>query len=112
MGKPSRQKGITAEREVVKVASSVSKCPCCKIYVTPLSRRIPLSGATDFAKGDVQIAWNGNPVLFQTYEIKVRAKLGTLYKWLGDNDGLILREQSNTNRGRDWLLVVRLKEGR
>ena len=75
MGKASRDKGAREERAVVTYwkAQGVDAC------------RVPLSGATDFAKGDVMLHGLQG-------ECKVRADgFKTLYGWLGDNDFLTVR---------------------
>lgn len=115
MGKSQRDKGLNAERAVVHLLNGLQRCPCCDADIVPVAQRVPLSGATDYAKGDVEADW-GRPYppmdqrkRPQVYEVKVRARMKFIYDALGDNDGLVLREQSNENKGRDWLLVVRLK---
>jgi len=80
MGKASRDKGARFEREIVHTAE-----------VRGLHAvRVPLSGATDFAKGDVVVS---NDVDSWTIEAKKRANgFRTIYAWLekGDCDLLVI----------------------
>ena len=81
MGKFSRDKGALFEREVVTLARTYDL----------KAQRVPLSGATEYARGDVEItpAWDDAPLVF---ELKRRRELpGWLLEALGDNHGLILR---------------------
>lgn len=81
MGKMSRTKGAVYEREVVNQA---------KEYGLE-AQRVPLSGATSYAKGDVEITpgFEDHPWVF---ECKRRKELpGWMLEALGDNAGLILR---------------------
>ena len=73
MAKASRDKGARFEREIVARAQSHG--------LTAV--RVPLSGATDFAKGDVVV---GNDVDDWVIEAKKRADgFKQLYSWL-END--------------------------
>lgn len=77
----SRNKGAGFEREIVNLA---------KEYALK-AQRVPLSGATEFAKGDVHItpSFADAPWVF---ELKRRKELpGWLLEALGENAGLILR---------------------
>lgn len=80
-GTYSRNKGATFERAIVNEARERGLN----------AKRVPLSGATDYAKGDVEITpgFGDKPWVF---ELKRRK---TLPAWLndalGDNAGLILR---------------------
>lgn len=81
MGKFSRDKGALFERQVVLEAREHGLN----------AQRVPLSGATSFAKGDVQITptFSDKP---WTFECKRRKELPAwLEEALGDNAGLILR---------------------
>lgn len=81
MGKMSRTKGAVFERELVNKA---------KEYGLE-AQRVPLSGATTYAKGDVEITpgFDSKPWVF---EAKRRKELpGWMLEALGDNAGLILR---------------------
>ncbi len=70
MGKPSRDKGARFEREIVARARSHG--------LTAV--RVPLSGATEFAKGDVVV---GNSVDDWVVEAKKRADgFKQIYQWL------------------------------
>ncbi len=81
MGKFSRDKGANFEREVVNEAIAMGLD----------AKRVPLSGATSFAKGDVTIV-PGFASQPWTFELKRRKALpGWLSEALGDNAGLILR---------------------
>lgn len=81
MGKLSRDKGAVFERSIVTIASEYGLA----------AQRVPLSGATSYAKGDVEITPNFDPTPW-VFECKRRK---TLPAWLedalGDNAGLILR---------------------
>ena len=81
MGKFSRDKGANYEREVVNQAKELGLD----------SRRVPLSGALEHFKGDVQI----KPTFaddFWTFELKRRKELPAwMLEALGENAGLILR---------------------
>lgn len=81
MGKMSRTKGAVYEREVVNEA---------KTYGLE-AQRVPLSGATSYAKGDVEIkpTFSDKPWVF---ECKRRKELPAwMLEALGENAGLILR---------------------
>lgn len=81
MGKMSRTKGAVYEREIVNQAKEFGLA----------AQRVPLSGATSYAKGDVEIT----PGFDQTpwvFECKRRKELpGWMLEALGENAGLILR---------------------
>jgi Holliday junction resolvase len=80
MGKPSRDKGARFELEIKHTADAHG--------LTAL--RVPLSGATNFAKGDVVVS---NATDQWTIEAKKRANgFKTIYGWLekGDCDLLVL----------------------
>ena len=70
------------------------------------AKRVPLSGATDFQKGDVVVKANcfpaDHPVLVG--EGKRRAALPTLFKALGSHDFLAVREDNG-----EALVVIRAK---
>lgn len=83
MGKPSRDKGARFEREIVGIAQAHDL----------EAKRVPLSGATNFAKGDVVVTATGG--VKWTIEAKKRADADgfkTIYGWLekGDCDLLVL----------------------
>jgi len=87
MAKASRDKGAREERQLVNRwrQEGIS------------AQRIPLSGATEYAKGDVQISGFIG-------ELKVRQNGGgfkSLYDWLGDNDILTVKQ---SGRGRLYVL--------
>lgn len=76
MGKFSRDKGAREERAFVDFWKAYgAEC-----------KRVPLSGATDFHKGDVVLhGYQG--------EVKVRGSgYRTIYSQLGDNDFLAIRQ--------------------
>lgn len=81
MGKISRDRGVAFERELVNKAKEYGLDAI----------RVPLSGATEFAKGDIQI----KPTFAETpwtFEAKRRRELPAwMLEALGDNAGLILR---------------------
>jgi len=80
MGKPSRDKGARFEREIVAIAQAHDL----------KAIRVPLSGATNFAKGDVVVTATGG--VKWTIEAKKRANgFKTIYQWLdGDCDLLVI----------------------
>jgi Holliday junction resolvase len=70
MGKRERNKGSRVEREIANFLGG---------------KRVPLSGATSYAKGDIE-AYN------MRFEVKARKDgFKQIYQWLGDNDGLIIK---------------------
>jgi Holliday junction resolvase len=70
MGKMQRTKGARVEREIAKYLNG---------------KRVPLSGATSYAKGDVE-------AYGMKFEVKARKDgFKQIYQWLGDNDGLIIK---------------------
>ncbi len=80
MGKPSRDKGARVERLVVNLFREAGLDAC----------RVPLSGATEYAKGDIDIIMDD---LTLVGEVKARRKLPAWMRdWLGDNDWLALKE--------------------
>jgi len=102
VGKAQVRKGYRGEYNLVRKLKEAG----CDV------KRIPLSGRTDFAKGDIQII---HPVAEGIGEVKVR-KMGfrELYKWLGKMDYLFLKADH-----RPYLVVMKLdrflqllKEGR
>lgn len=102
MGMLSRRKGARVERELVqKLKTSGYE-----------AQRVPLSGATEYAKGDVEVKFN-NEVL--TIEVKARKdgfkKLYAMWERIEDRDGVFfhcgpggfgLTENLNYVRTRDW----------
>lgn len=70
MGKMQRDKGARVEREIAKLLGGV---------------RVPLSGATSYAKGDVE-------AYGMRFEIKARKDgFKQLYGWLEGNDAVIVK---------------------
>lgn len=88
-----RQKGSSFEREIVNYLREGDI----------LAKRVPLSGATDFQKGDVVIHPRWAPDKPLVAECKRRAKLPTILEALGSHDMLFLRE----DRG-EALVLMRL----
>lgn len=81
MGKMSRTKGAVYERELVNQAKEYGL----------KAQRVPLSGATSYAKGDIEVtpSWSDVPWVF---EAKRRKELPAwMLEALGENAGLILR---------------------
>lgn len=94
MGKMSRTKGAVYERELVNAFKERGLT----------AQRVPLSGATAYAKGDVEVTGNftGSPIF--RGECKRRANLPEwIEKALEGNDFMAMRE----DRG-DTLIVMRL----
>lgn len=83
MGKMSRTKGATYEREIVNQAKEYGLA----------AQRVPLSGATTYAKGDVEIIPSFDPEAKPwVFEAKRRKELPAwMLDALGENAGLILR---------------------
>lgn len=79
MSKMQRDKGNRFERAIVNAfkAHDID------------AKRVPLSGATDFAKGDVLVMGKG-----RTYQLELKARQNgfkQLYGWLDGNDGLVVK---------------------
>lgn len=94
-GKKSRNKGATYERELVNEFKEYGlKC-----------QRVPLSGATDYAKGDIEVTPGFDPDAIYRGEAKRRARLPKLLtENLKENDFVALRE----DRG-ETVIVISLK---
>jgi len=79
MGKMQRDKGNRFERTIVNVF---------KAFDIP-AQRVPLSGATEYAKGDIEIT-----IQEKIYRIECKAR-GTgfkqLYTWIDGNDLLVIK---------------------
>jgi Holliday junction resolvase len=93
-GKRNKRRGSDFEREVVNEL----------IEAGLKAQRVPLSGATPFAKGDVEVVAGFDGKTRFTGECKRRARLPKIFEELGDFDFLALRE----DRG-ETLVVIRLK---
>jgi len=92
MGKSQREKGCRNERQLVGIF---------RAYGIP-AQRVPLSGGTSYAKGDVEAEINGQK---WRIESKVRANgFKQLYSWLGENDALVVRADRH-----EALVVMPLK---
>ena len=115
-GKRSRDKGGRNERAIVNLLRELGV----------QAKRVPLSGACDGFKGDVQIKKclfpnvspgcpsSPNPMANplrcgcepKVAECKVRANgFRQIYRWLGDNDLLFLRSDRN-----EWLVVQKVTD--
>ncbi|MCZ6665002.1 MAG: hypothetical protein O7B81_06840 [Gammaproteobacteria bacterium] len=85
MGKPSRDKGARAEREIVRRHKGIG------IHAA----RVPLSGSAGGRfSGDVDIYLYGANDAPLISEVKARGQGGgfkTIEQWLGENDALFLR---------------------
>jgi hypothetical protein len=78
MGKKSRSKGYRGENNLVNWFKSLGL----------RAERVPLSGATDYAKGDVDLYLEGRDAPL-VGEVKLRAKFPKAWEdWLGENDFL------------------------
>lgn len=92
MGKLSRTKGAVYERELVNFFKGYDLS----------AQRVPLSGATAYAKGDVEIKVHFRDAPFRG-ECKRRAALPEwIEKALGDNDFLAMRADRS-----ETLIVLR-----
>jgi len=79
MGKAQREKGCRNERQLVSIL---------RAYGIP-AQRVPLSGGTSYAKGDVEAEIKGRT---WRIESKVRGNgFKRLYEWLTGNDALVVR---------------------
>ncbi len=89
MGKKSRNKGYRGEHELV--------CLLKRAGINAV--RVPLSGATEFAKGDVLVEG-------RTCEVKLRkAGFKELYRWIEGKDLLFLKADR-----KEYLVVMRVKD--
>jgi len=94
MGKMSRTKGAVYERELVNDFKARGLA----------AQRVPLSGATAYAKGDVEVTAGYDGKTIYRGECKRRAALPEwIEKALGENDFVAMREDRGTT-----LIVLRL----
>jgi len=94
MGKMSRTKGALYERELVNDFKARGLA----------AQRVPLSGATAYAKGDVEVTAGYDGKTVYRGECKRRAALPEwIEKALGENDFVAMREDRGTT-----LIVLRL----
>lgn len=94
MGRLSRTKGAVYERELVNAFKDRGLS----------SQRVPLSGATSYAKGDVEVTAGFDGKTIFRGECKRRAALPEwIVTALGENDFLAMREDRGTT-----LIVLRL----
>jgi len=85
MGKMQRDKGKRVELQIVNLFKSWGL----------KSMRVPLSGATEYAKGDIDVYIDGRdaPLIG---ECKARKSgLTQITGWLGENDFLVVRTDNN-----------------
>ena len=89
MGRSQRRKGYRVEHEIVK-----------KLREAGLdAKRVPLSGATEFAKGDVYL--EGRRI-----EVKARKEgFRQIYKWIEGSDFLVIKADR-----KEPLVIMRLRE--
>lgn len=92
MGKLSRNKGARYERELVNAFKEYGL----------KAQRVPLSGATEYAKGDVEVTAG-----FGTVYVGEAKRRKALPEWieaaLGENDFMVMREDGGKS-----LVVIRL----
>lgn len=94
MGKHSRDKGARFEREVVNQL---------KEYGLD-AKRVPLSGATDFAKNDIHVTSGFDPRITLSGELKRRKALPAwIEEALEGADFMVMREDGGKS-----LVVIRL----
>jgi len=94
MGKISRDRGIGYERELVNALKGRGLA----------AQRVPLSGATDYAKGDIEVIAGFDGVTVFVGEAKRRRQLPEyIVNALGENDFAAFRQ----DRG-ETLVVLRL----
>jgi Holliday junction resolvase len=91
-GRAPRQKGDRAERAVVLLLRNHGI----------EARRVPLSGSAAGYPGDVHAVLGGREM---TLEVKSRKDYKTLYDWLEDRDGLVLKADR-----KEALIVMRLDD--
>jgi Holliday junction resolvase len=91
-GRAPRQKGDRTERAVVQALRSAG---------IP-AKRVPLSGSANGYPGDIQALLGGREM---TLEVKSRKDYKTLYDWLEDRDGLVLKADR-----KEALIVMRLDD--
>jgi hypothetical protein len=117
MGKSQRDKGARRERELVQMFRDAG---------LP-ARRVPLSGATDYAKGDVEVLklvisdelleaqpllWEKNRLLCELKARKNGEGFKQLETWKGDNDVLVLwRDRAKPQALIDVELLIKLLKG-
>lgn len=93
-GAHSRNKGAGYERELVNAFRERGLS----------AQRVPLSGATDYAKGDIEITAGFDGKTIYRGECKRRAALPVwIQRALGENDFLAMREDRGST-----LIVLRL----
>jgi len=93
MGILSRRKGYRGEKEVEEILRELGFN----------AKRVPLSGASEFQKGDVVIFEKGQPRF--VVEVKRRARgFETLYRFLERTDLLFLRADRKS-----WLVCMELE---
>ena len=93
MPNPSKRKGDGFEREVVDILKQSGLT----------AKKIPLSGAVEGFKGDIQL-WKAGR--YRTLECKRRRRgFATLYGWLADNYALVVRDDRT-----EPLVVMRLTD--
>ena len=81
MSKASRDKGARREREFVNMFRDWGL----------KAQRVPLSGATEYAKGDIDLYLQGRDAPL-VGEVKARAKPPKMVMdWLGENDFLLVK---------------------
>lgn len=95
MGKPSRDKGARFERELVQDFAAMGL----------KARRVPLSGATDYAKNDVEVTAGFDCKTVFSGECKRRAGLPKFFVEALDGADFAAFRQ---DRG-ETLIVLRLK---
>lgn len=89
MGKSQRNKGYRGEYNLVKLFKEAGLD----------AQRVPLSGASEFKKGDVVVQG-------RTGEVKVRGSgFKKIYEWLGANDFLAIKADR-----REYLIVLRVDD--
>ncbi len=81
-GKASRDKGGRVERELVNRLNASGEFE---------ARRVPLSGAAEGFKGDIQIRIAGRTLKAEVKARKDGNGFKVLEKWKGDNDYLFLK---------------------
>ncbi|WP_103730203.1 hypothetical protein [Novosphingobium sp. HII-3] len=93
-GRHSRNKGANYERELVNALRDRGLT----------AQRVPLSGATEYAKGDVEVTAGFDGKTIFRGECKRRSALPAwIERALGENDFLAMREDRGTT-----LIVLRL----
>ena len=97
MGKKSQRKGYRGEHKLVKELA--------KYGIS--AKRVPLSGRVEGFKGDIVLEINKET---KKAEVKVRQEgFRKLYQWLNGNDFLFIRQVSEKEKDKPYLVLMSLE---